>query len=134
MSRNVFGRLAFADLVCAQSGVASLGRWLSRVHSPRVVDYGRRMHPEPPSVIRTFLDKDGRIIRLPARAGKRKVLLEYLVCAFEPGVRMPERAVDAVLRAFYEEDWVSLRRYLIDAGLMQRADGIYWRCGGYVDV
>jgi hypothetical protein len=39
-----------------------------------------------------------------------------------------------VLRAFYEPDWVSLRRDLIDAGLMARADGVYWRTGGYVDV
>jgi len=62
------------------------------------------------------------------------MMLEYIVAAFEPGVRMPEREVDAVLRAFYEEDWVSLRRYLIDAGLMSREKGVYWRTGGYVDV
>lgn len=92
------------------------------------------MHDELPSVLRPFLDKEGKIIRLPARAGKRRVLLEYIVAAFEPGVRMPEREVDAVLRAFYEEDWVSLRRYLIDAALLAREDGIYWRTGGYVDV
>jgi hypothetical protein len=47
---------------------------------------------------------------------------------------MTEREVDAVLRAFYEPDWVSLRRHLIDTGLMARADGVYWRTGGYVDV
>jgi hypothetical protein len=92
------------------------------------------MHLELPTVIRPFLDKEGKVVRLPARAGKRRVLLEYIVCAFEPGVRIPEREVDAVLRAFYEEDWVSLRRYLIDAGLMERENGIYWRTGGYVDV
>jgi len=91
-------------------------------------------YDEPPAVIRPFLDKEGKVRRLPARAGKRRVLLEYIVCAFEPGVRMPEREVDAVLRAFYEYDWVSLRRYLIDAGLMEREAGIYWRTGGYVDV
>ncbi len=61
-------------------------------------------------------------------------MLEYIVAAFEPGVRMTEREVDAVLRAFYEVDWVSLRRYLIDEGLMAREKGVYWRTGGYVDV
>lgn len=40
----------------------------------------------------------------------------------------------AVLRAYYESDWVSLRRYLIDEGLMEREDGWYWRTGGYVEV
>ena len=47
---------------------------------------------------------------------------------------MTEREVDAVLRAFYEADWVSLRRMLIDADLMARSDGWYWRIGGWVDV
>jgi hypothetical protein len=92
------------------------------------------MHDDLPPVIRPFFRDDGSISRLPARAGKRRVLLEYIVAAFEPGVRMPEREVDAVLRAFYERDWVSLRRYLIDAGLMSRENGVYWRTGGYVDV
>ncbi len=85
-------------------------------------------------VLGTFLDKHGRLVAIPARAGKRRVILEHIVCAFEPGVRYSEREIDAALRAFYEQDWVSLRRYLIDAGLMDRADGQYWRSGGPVDV
>jgi hypothetical protein len=84
-------------------------------------------------VIDTFI-KDGRLVAIPARAGKRRVILEYLVCAFEPGVRYTEKEVNAVLRAFYEEDYVSLRRYLIDAWLMQRDKGLYWRTGGHVEV
>jgi len=84
-------------------------------------------------VLRTFL-KDGRLTAIPAKAGKRWVLLEHIACAFEPGVRIPEREVDATLRAFYEYDYVSLRRYLIDTGLMARENGWYWRTGGHVEV
>ena len=84
-------------------------------------------------ILDTFF-KDGRLVAIPARAGKRRVILEYIVCAFEPGVRYTEKEVNAVLRAFYEEDYVSLRRYLIDAELMDRADGVYWRTGGPVEV
>ena len=84
-------------------------------------------------VLRAFL-RDGRLVAIPSRAGKRRVLLEHVVCAFEPGVRFSEREVDAVLRAFHETDWVSLRRHLIDEGLMAWADGWYWRTGGYLDV
>lgn len=84
-------------------------------------------------ILDTFL-KDGRLVAIPSRAGKRRVILEYIVCAFEPGVKYTEKEVNAVLRAFYEPDYVSLRRYLIDAWLMQRADGLYWRTGGAVDV
>jgi hypothetical protein len=87
-----------------------------------------------PPVLRPFFRKDGSLIRIPAKASKRQALLEYLVAVFEPGVRMTEKEVDVVLRAFYAEDWVSLRRYLVDAALLARADGIYWRTGGYVEV
>ncbi|MBB5868680.1 hypothetical protein F4553_002059 [Allocatelliglobosispora scoriae] len=91
------------------------------------------MSADEERVLNTFL-KDGRIVTMPAKAGKRRVLLEHVAAAFEPGVRIPEREVDAVLRAFYETDWVALRRYLIDAGLMARENGLYWRTGGPVDV
>ena len=84
-------------------------------------------------VLRTFL-RDGRLVSMPAKASKRRVVLEHIVAAFEPGVRIPEPEVDAVLRAFYEHDYVSLRRYLVDAGLMARDHGVYWRTGGYVEV
>ncbi|HEX6682810.1 MAG TPA: DUF2087 domain-containing protein [Candidatus Limnocylindrales bacterium] len=84
-------------------------------------------------ILETFL-KDGRLVAIPARAGKRRVILEYIVCAFEPGVKYTEKEVNAVLRAFYEVDYVSLRRYLIDAWLMERADGLYWRTGGHLDA
>lgn len=92
------------------------------------------MATDADKVLRTFLDEHGRLTALPAKASKRRVLLEHIVAVFEPGVKMTEREVDAVLRAFYEPDWVSLRRYLIDTGLMARADGVYWRTGGYVEV
>jgi hypothetical protein len=91
------------------------------------------MSADPDKVLRTFL-VDGRLVSIPARRGKRRVLLEHIVRAFEPGVRFPEREVDAVLRAFYEPDWVSLRRHLVDEGLMGRENGWYWRTGGYVDT
>lgn len=87
-----------------------------------------------PRVLRPFIRDDGSIVSIPAKASKRRLLLEYLAAAFEPGVRMTEVEVNAVLRAFYEPDPVSLRRYLIDAALLSREDGVYWRTGGYVDV
>lgn len=91
------------------------------------------MSDDREKVLRTFL-KDDRLVTIPAKAGKRRVLLEHIVTAFEPGVRLTEREVDAVLRAFYEPDWVSLRRYLIIEGLMSRENGVYWRTGGPVDL
>ena len=42
-------------------------------------------------------------------------------------------AVDAVLRAWHE-DYVSLRRYLIDEDMLTRENGLYWRSGGPVEI
>lgn len=84
------------------------------------------------AILRAFV-RDGRIVRLPAARSKRRIILEHIAAAFEPGVRYPERAVDAILRAWYD-DHATLRRQLVDEGFMTREDGIYWRSGGYVEV
>lgn len=90
------------------------------------------LDPDPAraAVLRSFL-RDGRLIRLPAAWAKRRVVLEHLAAAFEPGVKYPEREVDAVLRAWHP-DHATLRRYLVDEQLMAREGGAYWRIGGPV--
>lgn len=88
------------------------------------------------SLLRAFVP-DGRLIRLPAKRGRRRLVLEYVAQSFEPGRRFPEREIDVVLRALCEGgeiDHVSVRRHLVDEGLLSRADGMYWRSGGWVDV
>lgn len=86
------------------------------------------------TVLRTFV-RDGRLLGMPAQRGRRRVVLEHLVQAFEPGVDYPEREVDAVLRTWSDGiDHVTLRRYLIDEDLMRREDGVYRRSGGWTDV
>jgi hypothetical protein len=87
---------------------------------------------EKAAVLRVFV-RDGRLAQIPAARGKRRVVLEHIAASFEPGVRYPEREVDAVLRAWHP-DHASLRRYLIDEGLMSREKGVYWRSGGTVEV
>ncbi|HLL68063.1 MAG TPA: DUF2087 domain-containing protein [Micromonosporaceae bacterium] len=84
------------------------------------------------TVLRTFL-VDGRLVRLPAQHSKRLIVLEHIVAAFEPGVKYPEKAVNAILRAWHA-DYAALRRNLVDEGLMGRDAGVYWRTGGYVEL
>jgi hypothetical protein len=86
--------------------------------------------------LRPFVS-DGRLTRLPARWARRRAVLDYVVQSFEPGRRFPEKEVDVVLRAWCAggaTDYVTLRRHLVDEGLLGREDGIYWRTGGWVDV
>jgi hypothetical protein len=84
------------------------------------------------AVLRAFL-VDGKLTQIPAAHSKRRIVLEHIVTVFEPGAKYPERAVDAILRAWHP-DHAALRRYLVDENLMARENGVYWRTGGYVDV
>jgi hypothetical protein len=81
-------------------------------------------------ILRTFIT-DGRLTQIPAAHGKRMVVLEHIASSFEPGVRYPEREVNAILRAWHD-DHAALRRYLVDADLLSRDTNEYWRSGGPV--
>jgi hypothetical protein len=88
--------------------------------------------PAEDAVLSAFV-RDGRLVSVPAHRTKRLVVLHHLVRVFEPGVRYPEREVNALL-AVWHADVAALRRYLVDEGLLTREAGIYWRSGGRVDV
>jgi hypothetical protein len=86
---------------------------------------------DPPDQLRAFI-RDGRILALPAKRTRRRLLLDQVAQAFEPGRRYPEAEVDQVLKAVFD-DHCALRRYLIDEEFMSRtAAGLYWRAGGTV--
>lgn len=88
--------------------------------------------------VRAFV-RDGELVGLPAKRSRRRVLLERLCTAFSPGVRYPEAEVDARLDARSAgvprggPDHATLRRYLVEEGLLSRGDGYYWRSGGPVE-
>ena len=81
-------------------------------------------------MLRAFT-RDGRITTMPARRSKRLVLLDFVARRFEIGVHYPEQDVNGMLRAVFD-DYVALRRYLIDEGFLDRDHGEYWRSGGSV--
>jgi hypothetical protein len=77
--------------------------------------------------------RDGKLVYLPEKFGKRQIVLEEVAQAFEPGTRYAEAEVNMLLRDLYP-DYAALRRYLIDSAFLSRGDGFYWRSGGTVDV
>src|SRR5690349_18079456 len=86
---------------------------------------------DPPAPLRAFIS-GGRITAMPARLGRRRLLLDQVAQAFEPGRRYPEPAVDEILRPLFH-DHCALRRYLIDEEFLSRTPGgVYWRAGGTV--
>jgi hypothetical protein len=80
--------------------------------------------------LRPFLGH-GKIETIPARQSKRRLLLDVIAQAFEPGVSYPERQVSEFLAALHD-DFAALRRYLVDEDFLSRAEGQYWRSGGTV--
>jgi hypothetical protein len=86
---------------------------------------------DPPEQLRPFI-RDGRIIVMPAKRTRRRLLLDQVAQAFEPGRNYPEAAVDEILRAVFD-DHCALRSYLVDESFMSRDNqGLYWRAGGTV--
>ena len=77
--------------------------------------------------------RDGRLTSMPRPGRKRQLVLEHLVQQFEPGRRYAEPEVNLVLRQWWS-DVAALRRYLVDAALLAREGGQYWRIGGPVEV
>jgi hypothetical protein len=90
------------------------------------------LDPELARVLRAFV-RDGRITQLPMPRAKRRVLLEWLVQDFDPGVRYSEPMVNLILGKRHP-DTAALRRALVDEALLDRDHGEYWRIGGPVDT
>jgi hypothetical protein len=79
-------------------------------------------------VLQSHLNPDGTIKQIPSQSAKLRVILEYLITAFTPGVDYTEKEVNTILRRFHI-DTAGLRRDLVDARMLAReSDGSrYWR-------
>ncbi len=86
--------------------------------------------PERRAVMDAFV-AGGRLTKIPSAHAKRLVVLDWLAQNFEVGRSYTEPQVNEVLERRHA-DYVTLRRYLVDAGFLSREDGVYWRTGGTV--
>jgi hypothetical protein len=82
-------------------------------------------------ILRAFV-KDGRLVSIPTKHGKRQAVLNWLAQEFEPGRRYSEAMVNLIIGQ-HHADTAALRRYLVDDGYLDRANGEYWRSGGTVE-
>lgn len=77
------------------------------------------------SVFTAFVAGD-TLLEIPTKRSKRDVILRWLVERFELGRRYAESEVNELIQLAHEDSaW--LRREMIGAGLLERADGVYWR-------
>ena len=79
-------------------------------------------------VLRDFSSPDGKLKSIPSQYKKRMVILQHLAKNFQPGTLYTEKQVNEILKQSYP-DYATLRRYLVDEGLLARegGGGSYWR-------
>jgi hypothetical protein len=79
-------------------------------------------------VLKNFLNADGTLKQIPLQGNKLLIILNFIVDAFAFDMSYTEKEVNTILRRFHL-DTATLRRYLVDHGLMDReSDGTrYWR-------
>lgn len=112
----------------------------------RMVTEFEKMPPEPEPVVSedSWIDalgwdkEDAQVLRdhtenaklthLPTKHKKLLIIIRWLATLFQPDTFYTERDVNAILKAVYEEDYVSLRRDLVDLGYLrrERGGGKYW--------
>jgi DNA-binding HxlR family transcriptional regulator len=109
LTGNLFDRTMRELIVMPQPGLAA-----------RVEEDAYRQ-----KVLATFL-RQGRLIGIPAQLKKRQIVLEKIAQEFEPERTYTEREVNQILVDFHD-DVATLRRGLIEHGLMQRDGSVYWR-------
>jgi hypothetical protein len=129
-------RLVDAGLVVSEpdTGLRVDGAVFSRAARAALARPPSDEHAGEPPARRKVLDafiRDGRITSMPTAPGKREIVLDWLAATFDVGHRYTEAEVNAALDG-HAEDHVSLRRALVDAGMLDRGGGAYWRSGGTV--
>jgi len=91
---------------------------------PKGNEVRRATFDGPPELAPFF--RNGRLETIPASPKRRLAVLSYLAVRFAAGRDYAEDEVNRVLQDVHS-DHASLRRYLVDAGLLRRERGVYRR-------
>ena len=90
----------------------------------------RRSLPDAVLVARHF-DDNGRLIALPVKRERRRLVLEHIARQIPPVTDLDEFTINNLLRQF-TEDVASVRRQLVDEGIVARPQpGRYLRPAGW---
>jgi hypothetical protein len=71
---------------------------------------------------------EGPLTGLPRKEKRKAALLRHIATSFKKSRKYKEPEVNEILKRFMDEDYVTLRRYLVDYGFLSReSDGsVYW--------
>lgn len=131
---KALGKLVEVGLITGGGGFVVDGAVFQQAAREALARPAPTEHDDEPAEVRKVLHAfvtDGRLHTIPTARAKRLVVLDWLAQQFEPGRRYSEQAVNLMLGQRHA-DTAALRRYLVDDGFLDRADGQYWRAGGTV--
>ena len=133
--RDVFQHLSFlarAGIVREADGMYELDEKAVESLARGQLKDSRLQYEEQPKdvrkVLKAYLNADGTIKEFPLETKRLFILLNFIVDVFAFDATYAEKEVNTILRRFHV-DTATLRRYLVDHGLMAReGDGSkYWR-------
>jgi hypothetical protein len=84
-----------------------------------------RMEEYRRKVLETFF-RHGALEKLPTQHKKRLIVLEQFAVRFEPEHRYSEQEVTGLIMPLFD-DYCTIRRLLVDEGLIRREGAEYWR-------
>lgn len=113
------------DGVLNRDALAAVGRSLPREYSDRGESVEGPWTEREAEILGRFF-AGGRLIEIPTAISKRRLVLEKLALMFEPGERYAEQEVNFRIQLVHA-DYAAMRRYMVEEGFMDRADGVYWR-------
>lgn len=72
--------------------------------------------------------QNGVLVSLPLKPKRTDVILRWVITKFDPARMYTEAEVNEVLKSLYRQDYVSIRRDLVDFGYLrrERGGGSYW--------
>lgn len=99
---------------------------LSLIKSDDVDQYlqDERMEKYRQKVLKAFM-KRGKLEKLPVQWKKRMIILEEFRKKFVPGRKYSELEINDCILPLYD-DYCTIRRLLIEEGMMERKDQAYW--------
>lgn len=127
-----------ADLVTITE---NSGKKYYRFNSKSIESIARQQFEKPPAdkssinlpdekmkVVSSYIQSDGSLKMIPSQSKKIKIILEYVVDAFEFDTSYSEKDVNEILKRF-TPDVAMLRRYLVDYRYLDREPNgsQYWR-------
>ncbi|EOD00403.1 DUF2087 domain-containing protein [Caldisalinibacter kiritimatiensis] len=71
--------------------------------------------------------KNGKLSNLPRKEKRKIIVFQYIIKQFDSNKKYTEKEVNHILKKIYD-DYVTIRRYLIEYGFMERSDDCsqYW--------